>query len=132
MAWRAAADAVLVTHLLFIVFVVIGGFVARRRRWLTGLHLTTVAYAFVIEAVGFRCPLTPLEKSLRRSAGEAGYEGGFVEHYIVGIIYPGGLTTAVRASLVIGLVMVTALAYRRPLTAQLHPTVAVVGQPSRT
>ena len=72
MAWRFAADLALVVHLVFIVFIVFivaGGFIARRYRSVVWPHLAVVAYAIVIEAVRFTCPLTPLEKSLRASAG---------------------------------------------------------------
>ena len=115
MFWRFAADVVVTTHFLLIVFMVTGGFLARRHRWVTFPHLAAVVYAAVIETAGFTCPLTPLEKSLRTSAGQAGYDGGFVEHYMVRVIYPGGLTTGVRLLLVGGLLIATSIAYREHL-----------------
>ena len=111
MGWRAAADATLMVHFAFIVFMVLGGFLARRRPAVAALHLAVVGYGVVIELAGFRCPLTPVELSFRRAAGQAGYEGGFIEHYLVSVIYPGGLTFGVRALLVAGLILVTVCAY---------------------
>jgi len=86
------ADAVMVLHALFIVWAVVGGFAVWRRPWLAMLHLPALAWALWIETSGGLCPLTPLENSLRRAAGESGYSGGFIEHYLGGIIYPAGLT----------------------------------------
>ena len=111
MGWRAAADLTLVIHLAFIGYSVFGGFWARRRPGATATHLLVVAYGVLIEAAGFRCPLTPLENFFRRRAGEAGYEEGFVEHYLVSIIYPGGLTPLVRTLLISGLVGMNVIAY---------------------
>lgn len=111
MGWRAAADLTLVVHLAFIGFTVFGGFWARRRRPATITHLFIVAYGILIEAAGFRCPLTPLENSFRHRAGESGYEEGFVEHYLVSIIYPGGLTPWVRTVLIAGLLLINGIAY---------------------
>lgn len=96
MGYRLAADAVVVAHGAFILFAVLGGLLALRRRWLALLHLPAVAWALFIEATGRICPLTPLEVSLRVAAGDAGYDGGFVEHYLIPIIYPAGLTRGVQ------------------------------------
>lgn len=96
MGYRLAADAVVVAHGAFILFAVLGGLLALRRRWLALLHLPAVAWALFIEATGQVCPLTPLEVSLRVAAGDAGYDGGFVEHYLIPIIYPTGLTRGVQ------------------------------------
>ena len=86
------ADAVMVAHALFIAWVVVGVVAVWRWPWLAVLHLPALAWALWIEVSGGLCPLTPLENSLRRSAGESGYSGGFIEHYLGGIIYPAGLT----------------------------------------
>lgn len=86
------ADAVLVTHGLFIAWAALGALAVWRRPRLAYLHLPALAWAVWIEISGRICPLTPLENSLRRAAGEAGYSGGFIEHYIGAIIYPAGLT----------------------------------------
>jgi hypothetical protein len=96
MIYRLAADAVLVLHLLFIVFVVLGALLALRWRWMPWLHLPAAAWGVWVEASASICPLTPLENMLRRAAGEAGYAGGFVEHYLVALIYPAGLTPSIQ------------------------------------
>ena len=120
MGWRAAADATLVLHLAFIVFTVLGGFWARRRRIVALPHLLVVGYGVLIEEAGFLCPLTPLENHFRRRAGQAGYEGGFLEHYLVSVIYPGGLTGLVRVVLIFVLIAVTLLAYQPWLSRRIH------------
>ena len=86
------ADAVLVIHGLFIAWVIAGVFAVWRKPRLALLHLPALAWAVWIEASGRVCPLTPLENSLRRSAGQGSYSGGFIEHYLGRIIYPTGLT----------------------------------------
>ena len=92
MPYRFAADAVLAAHLAFVLFVVCGGLLVLRRPALAWLHLPAVAWAAFVELSGWICPLTPLEVMLRRSAGEAGYGGDFIEHYLAALIYPAGLT----------------------------------------
>jgi hypothetical protein len=79
-------------HLAFVLFVVCGGLLVLRRPGLAWLHLPAVAWAAFVEFSGWICPLTPLEVALRRGAGEAGYGGDFIEHYLVALIYPAGLT----------------------------------------
>jgi hypothetical protein len=91
---RAAAQAVLVGHLVFILFAVFGGgLVLYRTRW-AWLHLPALAWGLWIELSHGICPLTPLENRLRLQAGEAGYRGGFIEHYLIPLIYPAGLQPA--------------------------------------
>lgn len=96
---RLAADAVLLLHLAFIVFVVGGGLLALRWRWAPLLHLPAAAWGAFIELSGGICPLTPLENALRLQAGQAGYAGGFIEHYLLGLIYPAGLTRGIQFAL---------------------------------
>ncbi len=96
MFFAIAADAVLVLHLAFIVFVVFGGAATRRWRWVPLLHIPAVAWAVHVELAGLQCPLTPLENSLRVAAGETGYGESFIEHYLLAIIYPEGLTRMVQ------------------------------------
>ena len=114
---RFAADAVLVVHLAFIVFVLVGGVLVLHRRTWAALHLPAAAWGAYAELTGTICPLTPLENSFRRAAGAAGYEGGFIEHYLIPLIYPAGLTP--RVQLVLGLVVlavnvpVYAMAWRK-------------------
>jgi len=92
MVYRALADLVLILHLAFIVFVIAGGVLALWWRWAPLLHVPAAGWGVLIELTGGVCPLTPLENALRRAAGESGYHGGFVEHYIVPTIYPSGLS----------------------------------------
>jgi hypothetical protein len=95
------ADLVALVHFGFIVFVVVGGVLAWRRPKLLWLHIPAVAWAVGIVAVGYRCPLTGLENSLRASASEGGYEGGFIDRYIEGVIYPAQFTTHVRVGVAV-------------------------------
>jgi Protein of Unknown function (DUF2784) len=90
------ADAVLVLHGLFIVWVVLGGLAVIARPRLAWLHLPAVAWGVWISWSGRVCPLTPLEQSLRRAAGQAGYQGGFIEHYLTALIYPAGLSVSLQ------------------------------------
>jgi hypothetical protein len=94
-----AADLVVLLHFLFVLFVVLGGLLVLRWPKLAYVHLPVALYGGLIEFVGWVCPLTPLEKRLRESAGLQGYEGGFVEHYILPVMYPAGLTRGVQLAL---------------------------------
>jgi hypothetical protein len=91
MGYRLLADAVLVLHLCFIAFVVLGGVFALRWPRIAWLHLPAVAWGAWIEFSGSICPLTPLEIALRARGGETTYSGGFIEHYVTALIYPEGL-----------------------------------------
>jgi hypothetical protein len=112
MWFRVAVDVLVVVHLLFICFVVGGVFLAWRWQWIIWMHIPAVIYGALIEFVGFTCPLTPLEDYLRRRAGEAGYSGGFINHYLVGLIYPHGLTHAMKIGLGIFVLVVAVIGYR--------------------
>jgi hypothetical protein len=100
---RLAADVLLIAHLAFIVFVLAGGFLVLHRRIWAAAHLPALAWGAFAELTGTVCPLTPLENSLRRAAGSTGYEGSFIEHYLVPLIYPDALTP--RVQVVLGLVV---------------------------
>ncbi len=99
MAYALAADGVVVLHALFVLFAVLGGLLAAWRPLSAALHLPAAAWAAWIEVSGGICPLTPLENRLRELAGENGYAGGFVEHYLLPVLYPPGLTPAVQWTL---------------------------------
>jgi hypothetical protein len=90
--YRALADLVLVVHLAFVFFVVLGGLLVLRWPWVAYLHIPAAIWGIFIEYSGGICPLTPLENSLRQSGGQAGYSGGFINHYIQPLLYPAGLT----------------------------------------
>ncbi len=111
MICRILADAVLIIHLLFILFAVAGAFAALRWRLLVWVHLPCALWAAVIVLAGLICPLTPLEILLRRCAGQAGYSGGFIQHYLLPIIYPHGLTREIQIGLGFGVVAVNLVAY---------------------
>jgi hypothetical protein len=93
------ADLLVVLHLLFILFVVLGGFLTIRRPRLAWAHLPAVAWAVVVEWAGWLCPLTPWEARLRSLAGEAGYQGDFVAHYLLPLLYPQAMTRTTQVLL---------------------------------
>jgi len=101
---RFVADAIVVVHAAFIVFACLGGLLAWRHPGWALVHLPAAAWATWVELTARICPLTPLENAWRARAGEAGYEGGFVEHYLIPLVYPAGLTPRVQAWL--GLVVI--------------------------
>ena len=111
MIWRALADLVLLIHFAFVVFVIVGGFFASRWRWLPWVHLPAVAWAVVLEFLGWICPLTPVENWFRQAGGEAGYPGGFIEHYLMPIVYPAGLTQEIQTYLGLGVLLINGVAY---------------------
>jgi len=90
--YRALADLVLVVHLAFVLFVVLGGLLVLRWPWVALLHIPAAVWGVFIEYSGGICPLTPLENSFRQSGGQGGYSGGFMDHYIQPVLYPVGLT----------------------------------------
>jgi hypothetical protein len=97
--YRAFADLVLVVHLAFVLFVVLGGLLVLRWPRTAWLHVPAAIWGVLIEYTGWICPLTPLENSLRMRGGEAGYSGGFIEHYIQPLLYPAGLTRSTQVVL---------------------------------
>ena len=111
MLHRFLADAVLVVHLAFVLFVVLGGLLVLRWPRLAWIHVPIALYGAAIEFIGFVCPLTPLENSLRRRGGEAGYEGGFIEHYITAALYPSGLTREVQVAAGVALLVFNVAIY---------------------
>ena len=108
---RLFADVVLSAHLLFIVFVMAGGFIALRFRWITALHIPAVFWATYVELSGHLCPLTVIENGFREAAGDTGYGGSFIEHYLVPIIYPAGLTRDIQFILATIVIFTNAAAY---------------------
>jgi hypothetical protein len=106
-----AADALVVLHLVFILFVVLGGLlVFRWPRW-AWVHVPAFAWGAIIEFNNWICPLTPLEQRLRVAAGEGAYGGGFVEHYLLPLIYPEGLTQGIQLGLGLFVLAVNAVVY---------------------
>ena len=112
MWYQAGADLVVVVHLLFISFVVGGVFLAWRWPRVVWVHVPAAIYGALVEFVGFICPLTLLENDLRRHAGELGYHGGFIDHYLVKVIYPPGLTREMQVGLGLLVLLVAVIGYR--------------------
>ena len=108
MLYRVLADGVVVFHLAFIIFVAVGSLLAWRWPAALWAHLPALAWGAGTVAIGFPCPLTPLEKWLRVRAGDEGYAGGFVDHYVEDVIYPDEYTATLRV--VIALVVVAGYA----------------------
>ena len=112
MWYEATADVLVVIHLLFIGFVLGGVFLAWRWPWIVWAHIPAVIYGALVEFAGFTCPLTLLENDLRRRAGQAGYRGGFIAHYLVKVIYPPGLTRGMQIGLGLLVLLVAIIGYR--------------------
>lgn len=108
---RLAADAILVLHLAFIVFACFGALLTLVWRWMPVVHLPAAVWGVYIELSGRLCPLTHLENHFRISAGQTGYTESFVEHYLLDIIYPPGLTRGVQFALAGGLLLLNIALY---------------------
>ncbi len=98
MLLRLAADGVLLLHLAFIVFALLGGAMAAWWRWVPLLQIPAAAWGVFIELTGGVCPLTYLENTLRSAANQTGYTDSFIEHYLLGIVYPSGLTAGLQVA----------------------------------
>lgn len=113
MGYRVLADLLVVVHGAFVLFVVAGGLTVLWRRWMAWVHLPCAAWGAAIEFGGWICPLTPWEQSLRRQAGAAGYSGGFIEHYLIPLIYPAGLTRGLQIALGVVVLVANVAVYAR-------------------
>lgn len=111
MLFQVLADAVVVLHLSFILFVVLGGLLVLRWHRVIWAHLPAAAWGTAVELFGWICPLTPLENQLRRAGGAVDYSGGFVERYLVPIVYPAELTREVQVALGCAVVGINAAIY---------------------
>lgn len=105
------AALVMVMHFAFIVFVVMGGLLVLKRRWVAWLHIPAAVWGALIEFMGWICPLTPLENKFRMLAGESGYTGDFVARYLLPIIYPGALTREIQLLLGALVLIINVLVY---------------------
>jgi hypothetical protein len=108
MFYQVLADAVLLLHFGFVLFVVLGALLVLRWRRIAWLHLPAALWGAYVELSGRICPLTPLENSLRERGGAAGYAGGFIDHYVTAWIYPEGLTRTTQ--IVFGVLVVAIIA----------------------
>ena len=118
MGWLLLADLLFAVHLAFTVFVIFGGFLAWRFPVAAAAHLPALAWGCWIESSGRICPLTPLENEWRQRAGELGYRGGFIEHYLLPLLYPPGLTRNAQWVLLAALVVINVIAYSGVLLAR--------------
>ena len=99
MAYRLLADFVLLAHFAFVVFAVAGGFLVLRYPAVVWFHLPALLWGVLVESMDWTCPLTPLENTLRLLGRDAGYSGGFVEHFVSKLLYPASLTIELRTLL---------------------------------
>ncbi len=111
MLYRIAADLLVILHLAFIVFVVLGGLLAFQWPRVPWLHLPAVVWGVLVELYGWLCPLTPWEQQLRLLAGENGYSGSFIAHYIMPVIYPPWLDPPTQLMLAVFVLTVNLLVY---------------------
>lgn len=111
MLYSLAADGLLVMHFLFIGFVLLGGLLVLKWRRLIFLHLPAVTWGVLIEYRGWLCPLTPWEIQLRQASGEAGYDTGFIEHYLMPLIYPATLDYDLQIVLGSSVILINLLIY---------------------
>jgi len=111
MLYGFLAGVVVLLHLAFVLFVVLGGLLALRWKRIVWVHLPAFIWGALIEFTGWICPLTPLEKAWRDKAGLAGYEGGFIERYIVPVVYPDGLTRSMQIGLGVFVLVLNLVVY---------------------
>lgn len=111
MIYGLLADVVVVLHVTFVLFVVLGGFLLLRWPKLIYVHVPMAVWGVLIEFVGWVCPLTPLENWLRMRGGQAGYQEGFIEHYVLPVLYPHALTRNVQITLGMLVLGINVIAY---------------------
>jgi Protein of Unknown function (DUF2784) len=111
MIYHWLANLVVLIHLGFVLFVVLGALLLLRWPGMAWLHLPAALWGGLIELAGWVCPLTPLENYFRRLAGDAGYQGGFIEHYVTALIYPAGLSRGIQIGLGLGVILLNSILY---------------------
>ena len=111
MTARFTADVIVLLHLAFILFVAVGGLFVLRWPRVAWVHVPAVVWGALIELAGWICPLTPLENRLRAAAGDVAYSGGFIDRYIMPIVYPAGLTRGMQLGLAAAVVIVNLIFY---------------------
>lgn len=126
MLYSILADLVLILHLAFIIFAVLGALLVLKWKGVLWIHLTAAVWAALIEFANWRCPLTPLEIWFRQLAGAEGFEGGFIEHYLLRVIYPPGLTRNVQITMGVLVLLLNIGIYSRVL-----PRILTRESPSR-
>jgi hypothetical protein len=111
MLYRTLADLLVLLHFAFLLFVVLGGLLVLRWPKLAWLHVPAATWGVLIECSGWICPLTPLENHWRELGGQAGYSGGFIQHYIVALLYPEQLTRGTQVVLGVLVLGLNAIVY---------------------
>lgn len=111
MFYRLLAELVVLLHLTFIVFVLGGGFLALKWPWIAVVHIPCALWGVLIEFCRWYCPLTPLENWLRQATGDESYAGGFIQHYIVPLVYPGAITRNMQIALGVAVLAINVFAY---------------------
>ena len=111
MFYWIAANLLVLLHLGFVLFVVLGGLLVARWRWLVWLHLPAAFWGVLVEYQGWICPLTPWEQRLRVAGGQSGYSGGFVEHYLLPLLYPGYLDRGIQILLALLVLLINLAVY---------------------
>jgi hypothetical protein len=101
----AAADAIVVLHLLWILFLILGALPGRRWAWIKWLHLVSLTFSIALQVFSWICPLTYLEIWLRRLGGAQSYEGTFIRHYVEQVVY----AEIPRGALMFGTLIIVAL-----------------------
>ncbi len=128
MRWQPiAADAIVLLHFAFILFVLFGAWCVLRWKWMVWLHLPAVLWGASVEFFGWICPLTPLELSLREMAGQQRYSGGFVENYVMPVIYPAALTPTIQLWLGVFVVLLNLAIYTFVFARSRRGRVGAVG-----
>ena len=118
--YRISADSVVVIHLVFILFVILGGLTLFRWSWMIWIHVPTAVWGALVELMGAPCPLTPLENHLRQAGNAEVYGGGFIDHYIMPIVYPPGLTRETQVILGVLILAINLAVYFRYLTRKVQ------------
>ncbi len=113
---RIAAEVIVVLHLVFILFVIVGGLTLFKWPWMIWVHVPAAVWGGLVELVGAPCPLTPLENHLRQAGNADAYSGGFIDHYIMPIVYPPGLTRQTQVILGVLILVVNFAIYFKFLT----------------
>ena len=121
MVFRIAADLVIVVHAAFVIFVVLGGLLVVRWPRLVWVHVPAAVWGVLIEFAGWICPLTPFENYLRERGGLATYQGDFVEHYVLPLLYPGDLTRTFQIWLGTAALLINILLYWRIIRMERRP-----------
>lgn len=111
MAFRILADATVAVHVAFVLFVVLGGLIVVRWQRVAWVHLPAAAWAAWVEFAGWICPLTPLENWLREQGGGTAYTSGFIEHYLLPILYPESLSRELQWTLGCSVLLINAVVY---------------------